>query len=56
MERIARMIESSARIDRELAAGLGCTASLTSVQTRIDQGLASCESWLKAIRLATSRK
>lgn len=50
MERVARQIDSAAHIDRELAAGLGCSASMTSVQNSIDGALAECETLQSAIR------
>lgn len=55
MERVARLIDSGAQIDRELAAGLGCNASMTSVQNRIDGALAECETLQKAIRQAPKK-
>ncbi|MEU4235613.1 hypothetical protein AB0F17_66095 [Nonomuraea sp. NPDC026600] len=55
MDRVASLIDSAGRIDRELAAGLGCNASMASVQVRIDTALANTESLLKAVRAATKK-
>jgi hypothetical protein len=50
VERVARLVESGQRIDRELAAGLGCSESMSSVQAHIDRASAACESLLKDLR------
>ena len=53
IERIKRLIESGSRLDPELGAGLGCSESLTSVQRKVDQAVASCDalnSHLKDLR------
>jgi hypothetical protein len=55
VERVSRLIDFSARTDRELAAGHACSQSLTSVQSRIDAALASAESLLKAINAAKNK-
>ncbi|WP_329094293.1 hypothetical protein [Streptosporangium sp. NBC_01469] len=44
MERISRLIGAAQNIDRELAAGLGCTESLSSIQSHVDRASASVES------------
>jgi hypothetical protein len=50
VERIARLVESGQRIDRELAAGLGCSESMASIQGHIDRASAACESLLRDLR------
>jgi hypothetical protein len=43
IEKLQRLIESGSRLDPELAAGLGCTESLTSIQRKIDRTAAAVE-------------
>lgn len=50
VDRLARFIEGSQRIDRELAAGLGCTESISSIQGHLDRASAACESLERAVR------
>jgi hypothetical protein len=56
IERIARLIDTGAAIDRELAAGLACKASMTSIQSDIDVALATVDRLQKAIRDDGKRK
>ncbi|MET8341011.1 hypothetical protein [Streptosporangium canum] len=55
MERVARLIQSAQPIDRELAAGLACAESLSSIQGTIDRALASVESLDREMRKKPSR-
>ncbi|MGW5266979.1 hypothetical protein ACWEQG_38900 [Microbispora sp. NPDC004025] len=50
VERVARLVESSQRIDREMAAGLGCSEPMASIQGHIDRASASCEVLLRDLR------
>lgn len=50
MERITRLVDTAATIDRELAAGLATSNSMTGVQRSIDVALASAEELAKDIR------
>lgn len=50
MERITRLVDTAATIDRELAAGLATSTSMTGVQRSIDVALASAEELAKDIR------
>jgi hypothetical protein len=43
IEKLHRLIESGSRLDPELAAGLGCSENVTSVQRKIDQAAAQVE-------------
>jgi hypothetical protein len=43
VERIRRLIDAAARKDPELAAGLGSTESMTSVQRKLDEALTVTE-------------
>lgn len=56
MERVSKLIDKAARIDRELAAGLGCNESMSSVQSKIDRSLEASESLLKEVRKAIKAK
>jgi hypothetical protein len=56
VERVARLVESGQRIDRELAAGLATSQSMASVQSDIDRASAACESVLKDLRKYKSSK
>ncbi|WP_433501829.1 hypothetical protein ACQP1K_29465 (plasmid) [Sphaerimonospora sp. CA-214678] len=55
VERVARLVESGQRIDRELAAGLGCSESMASIQGHIDRASASCESLIRDLRKHKSK-
>ncbi|MEV7014109.1 hypothetical protein [Streptosporangium sp. NPDC051022] len=50
IERIARLIDSAQQIDRELAAGLACQESMTSIQGHVDRASASVESLDRDLR------
>jgi hypothetical protein len=50
IERIARLVASAQQIDRELAAGLGCSESMASIQGRVDRASASVESLDRDLR------
>lgn len=50
VERIARLVESGQRIDRELAAGLGCSESMSSIQGHIDRASAAVESLARDLK------
>ncbi|UBU19230.1 hypothetical protein [Nonomuraea gerenzanensis] len=56
MERVSRLIDSAARIDRELAAGLGCSASMTAIQGDIDVALAQSDTLQKAVRASLTQE
>ncbi|NAS27514.1 hypothetical protein GT755_38335 [Herbidospora sp. NEAU-GS84] len=43
IERLSRLISKGAELDRELAAGLGVSISIPSVQTDIDRASAAVE-------------
>jgi hypothetical protein len=55
MDRMARLIEGSQRIDRELAAGLGCAESLSSIQGHVDRASAAVESLARDLRNKPAR-
>lgn len=50
VERISRLVESAQQIDRELAAGLGCSESMSSIQGHVDRASASVESLDRDLR------
>lgn len=55
IERVARLIESGQRIDRELAAGLATSQPIASVQADIDRASAACESLIRDLRKHKSK-
>ena len=52
VEKIHRLIDSAARLDPELGAGLATTESMPSVQKKIDSLAASTEFLVRQIRAA----
>jgi hypothetical protein len=50
VERVARLIQSAQRIDREMAAGLGCAAPMSSVQSDIDRASAAVDALDRDLR------
>lgn len=56
IDRIQRLIDAGSRQDPELGAGLGAREDLSSVQRKIDQAAAACESLDGHIRDLTRGK
>lgn len=56
MDRIGRLVESGQRIDRELAAGLGCSESMVSIQGHVDRASAAIESLDRELRKKPSSR
>jgi hypothetical protein len=50
MERIARLVGGAQSIDKELAAGLGCTESMSGIQSHVDRASAAAESLNRDLR------
>lgn len=55
MDRIARLIDGGARMDPELAAGLGCSESLGSIEKTIDAANLAVLEFGEVIRQAARR-
>ena len=56
VERLARLIDVSQQIDREMAYGHGCSEPIAAVQSRVDQASAAVESLDRDLRKWKSGK
>lgn len=55
VERVSRLMDAAQQIDRELAAGMACQESMTSIQGHIDRASAAVESLDRELRKKRSR-
>jgi hypothetical protein len=56
IDKIQRLIQASAVDDPELAAGLGCTRSMTSIQKDIDEAAVACDALDTQVRIAAGSR